>query len=212
MIDFSEKSIRENCPHCDPNSFAFKHPLEKTANFSVVCDVHPLVEGHILIIPKNHLSCVGEYSNMLFEEFTGIYQNLSQFFKTTYGSVSTFEHGKFGQNVFHSHIHLLPYNGKVENIIPEGKGRLRPLKNLKGLKKIYQKEEGYLFFSIENMLWTVDPVLSQPRFFRDRFAKALGNPERGNWKEMYFDKQTMKKANQEIRNLETVWQKEIHQI
>ena len=42
-------------PHCDRNGFAFSHPLEETDSFLVVCDVHPLMEGHILIIPKEHL-------------------------------------------------------------------------------------------------------------------------------------------------------------
>jgi diadenosine tetraphosphate (Ap4A) HIT family hydrolase len=205
MLDFSERKIREDCPHCDPNSFALKHPLEETKHFWVVCDVHPLVEGHILIIPKYHLSCVGEYDEGLFREFVELYQRFSNFIKTEYGSISTFEHGKVGQTVFHSHVHLLPFKGKPEEIVPEGKEKLIKIKNFGDLRTAYEKDGQYLFFSIQDKLWLVDLLLGKPKFFRVRFAKALASPERGNWKKMHFNKQIMAKANKEIKRLEGRW-------
>jgi diadenosine tetraphosphate (Ap4A) HIT family hydrolase len=206
MEDFSEGRIIKNCPHCDPHSFALKHPLQDSKNFRIVCDVHPLIEGHILIIPKSHLSCVGVFNDVLFKEFKRLYQKVSKFLKKEYGSVSSFEHGKLGQTVFHSHVHLYPFKSKVKAIIPEGKEKLTPIKNLSDLKKIFQKQRGYLFLSIQDKLWIIDPSLISPRFFRDRFAKALGHPDRGNWKKMHFDKKLMSQANREIENLKTRWQ------
>lgn len=107
-----EQDIREHCPHCDPASQAFLDALEETANFRVVCDHHPLVEGHILIIPKQHLSSAGEYPGPVFQEFLSLYGKTSEFIRQNYGTVSGFEHGKIGQTVFHSHVHLLPFDGK----------------------------------------------------------------------------------------------------
>ncbi|MBU1000029.1 HIT domain-containing protein [Patescibacteria group bacterium] len=60
----------------------------------MVCDANPVVGGHILIIPKSHLSCIGEYSKNLFKEFLNLYKKVSEFLLKAYGSVSTFEHGK----------------------------------------------------------------------------------------------------------------------
>jgi diadenosine tetraphosphate (Ap4A) HIT family hydrolase len=207
MLDFSEQNIKNNCSHCDAKSLALERLLKKTKNFWIVCDIHPLTEGHILIIPKKHISCVGAYSSDLFKEFIKLYSWCSEFIKTEYGSVASFEHGIIGQTVFHSHVHLMPYRGNESEIIPEGRNKLKQLKNISGLRKIFLKEGQYLFFSIGDRLWMVDPNLGTPRFFRDRFAKALGRPERGNWKKMHKNKEIISKACQEIKNLKRSWRK-----
>lgn len=206
MLDVSEKAIKNRCPHCDPDSFALKHPLKETKRFWIVCDVHPIVEGHVLIIPKKHLSCVGEYDDNFFSEFQNHFNDFSKFLAKTYGTVATFEHGKIGQTVFHSHVHLFPYQGKLTEIIPEGKKYLFKLENLSELKDRFQRDGQYLFFSIGKDMWTVDLQLGGPRFFRDRFSKALGVTERGNWKEMHADKELMKKAKKDIENLKKNWE------
>ncbi len=206
-MDFSESAIRKDCPHCDPNSFALKFPLKETSNFWVVCDVHPLTRGHILIIPKKHLSCIGEYPEDVCNEFVELNDLFSNFIKKTYGSVSSFEHGKIGQTVFHSHVQMFPYIGSPETIVPEGSSFLTAVHNLNDLKTIFQKDGAYLFFSIGNNKWIVDIKIGKPRFFRDRFAVVLHNPRRGNWKEMHSDTGIMKEANKEIDELTANWKK-----
>lgn len=206
MEDFSEQNIKKDCPHCNPNSFALKHPLFETRHFWVVCDDHPLVEGHILIIPKKHLSCVGAYPKNLFKEFVKLYNQCLDFVRNQYGSVASFEHGIIGQTVFHSHVHLFPYKGDELAIIPEGKDKLKRINNISQLRKIFTKDGQYLFFSIQNRLWVVDVSLGKPRFFRDRFAKALGRLERGDWKKMHQNKKIMAEVSQEIHNLKKRWQ------
>ncbi len=198
-----EKS--EDCPHCDEASLALQHPFLITNNFYVVCDIHPLTEGHILIIPKKHISCVGAFTPELFAEFTKLYNQFSQFILKSYGSVSIFEHGVIGQTVFHAHVHIMPFSGTVEAIVPEGKDKVYPLKNLSELPDIFRKDEKYLFFSVGNKMWIVDTSLGVPRFFRDRFAKALGAPERGNWKSMHKDKGLMEVAGREIERVQAKW-------
>jgi diadenosine tetraphosphate (Ap4A) HIT family hydrolase len=196
-----------NCPHCDPNSFALKHPLETTRNFYAVCDVHPLAEGHVLIIPKNHYSCAGEYPGEILMEFMSLYDKVSNFIKKQYGTLASFEHGIIGQTVFHSHVHILPFKGKVTDIVPEGGNRIKPLPSLFDLRELFEKEKGYLFFSVENKMYTVDTTLGRPRFFRDRFARALGKPELGDWKMMSTNKILMEKAEKDIGDLVIAWNK-----
>lgn len=205
MKKFTEASIRKECPHCDPKSFALRHLLKETENFWVVCDVHPLAEGHILIIPKHHLSCVGEYGKELFQEFIKLYKEFSIFVEETYGSVNSFEHGKIGQTVFHSHVHLLPFSGKAIGIVPEGIDKLRKINSISKLIEIFNNDGQYLFFSTKEGKWIVDSSIGAPRFFRDRYAKCLEKQERGSWKEMHSNKQIMKKAENEIYNLENHW-------
>lgn len=202
MQDLSEQAIKTNCPHCKITSQAFTYMLEETDNFYIVCDAHPLIEGHILIIPKQHISCVGEYPEALFRKFLKLNEKVSQFLIQKYGSLSSFEHGIFGQTVFHSHIHYLPFDGKPTDIAPENKLSIIP--DLSELRNLLKKDGGYLFFSLGNNLMSVDVNIATPRFFRDRF-KALGNPERGNWKEMHVNKELMIEAEKDNSNTQAKW-------
>ncbi len=185
----SEEYIREHCPHCDFTSDTFADLLCETESFRLVCDHHPLCVGHLLIIPKAHLSCIGAYTPALMEEFRDVMDQAARFLRQSYGPVSSFEHGVAGQTVFHSHVHLLPYGGSPESIVPES-AVLHSLRRLEDLQRIFQSDKQYLYFSIEKDAWTVDTSIAAPRFFRDRFAFALGVPERGNWKTMH-EKATM---------------------
>ena len=201
----SERAIDPSCPHCNQQSFALEHPLITTDNFYVVCDVHPLTEGHILIIPKWHLSCAGEFDDELFTEFEGLYRQFTTFIKGTYGNVSTFEHGKIGQTIPHAHVQILPFAGTPHAIVPEGAGRLQKLHDLADVRVAYKNQGQYLFFSIGDSMWVVDIRLGVPRFFRDRFAKALGHAERGDWKKMQQNTHLMNSARTEIEALKKKW-------
>ena len=205
MEDLSEKAIIENCPHCDPQSQAFKFLLKETNNFRVVCDAHPLCEGHILIIPKLHLSSIAQYDDVTYQEFKPLYDQVASFVKETYGPVASFEHGKFGQTVFHSHVHFLPFKGNLDDILPEGEIRTSEIVNLEELKSAYQRDDGYLFVSIRDRKWTVDTALAAPRFFRDRFANAIGKPERAAWKEVHINEEIMAEVSIENENAQRKW-------
>jgi len=205
MEDLSEQAIRKNCPHCHVESQAFTYILEKTKNFYIVCDSHSLIEGHILIIPKNHISCISKYSKEEFTEFINLNDKVSEFLLKEFKFVSSFEHGIFSQTIFHSHVHYLPFNGKPTDIVTEGKSKLTELSNLTELKKLFSKNGGYLFFSIGNKKWSVSVDISTPRFFRDRFAIALGRPERGNWKTMRINKKLMEQGNKENQSVIKRW-------
>jgi len=204
--EFLEKNIISNCPYCDPNSFALRRCLDETRHFRIVCDVHPIVKGHILIIPKAHYSCIGEYPQEAFEEFENIFSEVSGFVKETLGSVSSFEHGRSGQTIFHSHIHLFPFGGTDPlEVIPEGRKFFRNMTDFGELRKLLAKDKGYLYFSLGDKFYTVDISIGQPRFFRDRFAKILGNEKRGNWKMMVDDRALMETAEKEISELVGIW-------
>ena len=205
MEDLSEKVIKANCPHCDPFSQAFRYPLETTEDFYIVCDSHPIVEGHILIIPKIHISCIAEYPQNLSEKFIQLNSKIIKFLLKEYKKVSSFEHGNFGQTVFHSHVHYLPFQGLANDIVPEGKQYLIKFNDLSELIPLYKKEKGYLFFSINQEFWSVDKNIAAPRFFRDRFAKALGRPERGNWKKMHLDESLSKQAELDALKTQKSW-------
>lgn len=204
-LDLSEKALRARCPHCDTGSMAFAYPLGETESFHLVCDAHPLVEGHIMLISREHLSCVGAYPADLLVDFEIAYRRCLDFVTHNYGEAASFEHGHFGQTVFHSHVHVLPFAGTVDDVVPEGIEHCHELRRLDKLADLYQRDGGYLFASFGERMWTVDSGLASPRFFRDRFATALGRPERSNWKATHDDERMMHVAREENRRVQERW-------
>ncbi|MDB4984405.1 MAG: hypothetical protein JWM20_584 [Patescibacteria group bacterium] len=194
-----------SCPFCNHEAQSKDYLLEETANFRIIADLHPLTEGHILVIPKEHIACVGDFTEELFQEFALLYEKVKNFIKKEYGNVSTFEHGKIGQLVFHSHMHVLPFSGLPTSIIPEGESHIDSTKGIDALNQTYKSDGQYLFFSIGDGNFLVDTNLGYPRFFRDRFAGALGNANRANWKEMHEDAELMALAHLENLRVMEKW-------
>lgn len=201
-------SYAEDCPHCNPQSFALKHLLLDSSHFRVVCDVHPLTEGHILIIPKEHIPCIGACFEATFRELEKLYDKVVDFQKVTYGKHVIFEHGVVGQTVLHAHVHFLPFPGELQDIVPE-KDNTRPLSSLGELQNIYRRDGKYLFLSVNDKLFTVDSEIGKPGFFRNRIAEALGVPARGDWKRAREDEKINNDFATDIAKLKEKWAKYI---
>jgi diadenosine tetraphosphate (Ap4A) HIT family hydrolase len=194
----------KDCPHCDENGFALKHILMQDTLFWVVCDVHPLEEGHILIIPKNHISCMGALPEESFRRYKELYDKVLKFVNKAYGKAGVFEHGITGQTVFHAHTHFMPFGKNLSDVVPET--AVREISSLDNIKKEFEVRGKYLFTAINNDKFLVDTKLGYPRFFRERFAKVLGAEERANWKEARNNKKLMKTFEKDILALEKKWE------
>jgi len=96
-----------NCAFCKRTEIS--HILKETPNFLLAADHAPLVEGHILIIPKQHFACFGDVPASLDAELCALKREVQQFFNYSYASVVFWEHGIFKQTVFHAHLHCFPW-------------------------------------------------------------------------------------------------------
>src|SRR5947209_18147100 len=92
---------RANCAFCQRSDFA-ANILKETPTFLVVADHAPLVEGHILIIPRQHYACYGAVPAELDAELDVLKQQVQQFFAQFYAPTVFWEHGVFRQTVFHA--------------------------------------------------------------------------------------------------------------
>jgi diadenosine tetraphosphate (Ap4A) HIT family hydrolase len=100
-----------NCDFCVPGKLA--HVLYETPHFRLAADFAPLVEGHLLIIPKDHYTCYGDVPAALDQELFALKKTLRQYFKQYYLPPVFLEHGIFRQTVFHAHLHCFPW-GNIE--------------------------------------------------------------------------------------------------
>ena len=98
---------RPDCTFCQREKVA--DVLAETDHFFLAADHAPLVEGHLLVIPKDHYACYGDVPPELDAELFTIKDQLRQFYVRYYAPVVFWEHGVFRQTVFHAHLHCFPW-------------------------------------------------------------------------------------------------------
>jgi diadenosine tetraphosphate (Ap4A) HIT family hydrolase len=82
--------------------------LTETEHFLVLADNAPLVEGHLLIVPREHFACFGALVAALDDELLALKRRMARFCAVVYRRAIFFEHGVFGQTVAHAHLHAVP--------------------------------------------------------------------------------------------------------
>ncbi len=102
------QKTQTDCVFCRIDNIA-NYILKETTNFLIIADHAPLVEGHLLIIPKQHYACYGAMPAELDDELLTLKQEVHLFFTQYYALPVHWEHGIFRQTVFHAHLHCFPF-------------------------------------------------------------------------------------------------------
>ena len=114
------------------------YKIAETEDYLAFLDVFPLVEGHVLVIPKKEV-------DYLFDLDDSLYQGLMQFAKTVaVGLKKAIPCNKVGVAVIglevpHAHIHLIPMNQVSDMNFSKPKLRLSP-ERLKEIAELVRKE------------------------------------------------------------------------
>jgi diadenosine tetraphosphate (Ap4A) HIT family hydrolase len=95
-----------SCPFCDPATVVTA--LSTSDHFYLLADNAPLVDGHALIIPRNHYACFGALPAAWDGELLAFKERVARFERERYRPAIFFEHGVFGQTVYHAHLHAVP--------------------------------------------------------------------------------------------------------
>src|SRR5215813_12680941 len=82
--------------------------LAETEHFYLLADNAPLVEGHALLIPRDHYACYGALPAAWDDEALALKERVARFERERYRPAIYFEHGVFGQSVYHAHLHAVP--------------------------------------------------------------------------------------------------------
>ena len=110
-VPFNAQTDSTDCVFCQRSMIA--NILKETDHFLIAADHAPLVEGHLLIIPRQHYACYGAVPEALDGELFALKDEMRQFMAEYYAPVVFWEHGIFRQTVFHAHLHCFPF-GKAE--------------------------------------------------------------------------------------------------
>ncbi len=115
---FDIEANTTNCEFCQRSNLA-AYILKETPAFLVATDHAPLVEGHLLIITKQHYACYGAAPAELDGELKALKREVQQFLAQYYAPAVFWEHGIFRQTVYHAHLHCFPF-GTVDYDLSQG--------------------------------------------------------------------------------------------
>ena len=178
-----------DCVFCDVEKTK-PRTIASLDGVNIVATLGQITEGgYILLIPTNHVSCLGAMSVKQISLVDRISEQIKSILNKEYESagLTIFEHGIVGQTIKHAHLHFFPkfvlLTNKIRSDFPSSE--IHFVANLVDLQRLYQKrQEPYLLWSGAagyNVCWNPP---APPQYLRTISAEKLNVPERADWKKM----------------------------
>jgi len=110
------------CELCNALKEKFRLIQETSHSFSVVC-IEPLRKGHLLILPKRHVTCLGDLSSEEAKDLLGLVTNLKDKLLNRYEEKPVL-HMNYSKHASqgHIHFHLLPSKESIRGFISSIEG------------------------------------------------------------------------------------------
>ena len=171
---------RGECLFCQTDKIKSDILLE-SENFFVKVGIGILAPGHVMIIPKKHLSCFGELPAELSEEFLSLKEDIFNRVRSNFSEPILFEHGNYSQSVKHAHIHFIPTKNHYYNLENFSEKIFKDLKSMpvndiSEIKNIFEKDGSY-FYLEENgqkMVFFTKGLPEGKYNLRKEFARLTG--------------------------------------
>lgn len=164
----------------------FQDIIYNGSSFFVKPDISPIVENHILVIPKEHIFCMNDLSIDKLDEFNSIKRRIIQLFQKDKKGYIFFEHGCCNEKesgsacIHHAHTHAIPVSIDTERDI------VKKVLSILGTPSYDSSVvKGIPYLSIEST--SMDTTLYWPdivyrsQFFRIIISEVTGNPQRARW-------------------------------
>jgi len=166
-------------------------PLFASDNFVALPSIGALVEGWLLLVPKNHYISIGALPDTLFAELDAFKSFLCSVLIECYGLTVAFEHGaskerrSVGCGVDHAHLHLVPVSFDLANLalpmLPCG-ASWSPA-GLDDCRSSHQRGEDYLYIEQPISFGRIATGDIGSQLFRRVIASGIGSPDGYNWRE-----------------------------
>ena len=210
--------MNQDCYFCGKTKFSLNRNVNLPSNESVIYqdenlfiapDIAPLVKGHFLIIPHEHLLSFAEATDSVVASLNKAKIFLKQrVFNRE--DVLFFEHGTVNCSsscdcVDHAHIHALPISLDVNSIDNHinNSGFVKAKKqiaNRESLVDFFKLSQPYLYYELNKEGW-IYPVENIPsQFFREMIAFKLKIEYNYNWK-IQFRKEVSKQLFRDTLNM-----------
>lgn len=171
---------------------SWNKPLFESRNFVAMPSLGSIVEGWVLLVPKNHFVSVGALPPELLEEMESMKSHVVTNLTGRYGDLCAFEHGpsekgrKVGCGVDHAHLHIVPIDFDLATwsapYLPPGVGWKEG--DFSDCRAAFLQGHDYLYFEQplgSGRIAVHDKFGSQ--IFRKAIAARTGIPDQFNWRD-----------------------------
>ena len=175
----------------EPDKYVRRVPLE-SESFAVIPSIGPLVEGHVLLCPKQHFKSFAQMPTMLEDEFAIMKKRLSAILTRTYRHrIHYFEHGSAKAaeqpmcTVEHAHLHLVPTDAEIWADIKYVFDWQSIPKSITTLAEVVGDMEYIWYESPEGFSVVATGIEGtfESQYLRKIFAKAVGLGNEWNWRD-----------------------------
>jgi diadenosine tetraphosphate (Ap4A) HIT family hydrolase len=125
--------------------------IYSSEHLHLIADLSPLVTGHMLLIPVDHVLNFGHVITDSREELEALLSQILPLYRKAFGRIAIVEHGSSSATnssacITHAHWHLLPVNGAEMMRLIEGDGREPILfEDLQYLAELAARDLSYLY-------------------------------------------------------------------
>ncbi len=181
--------------------------LYETDNFMVFPALGQIVEGYLLIVPKEHYLNMGSLPIEMYSELESIKEKVQNILQEVYEMPVIFEHGpvsstrRGGCCIDHAHFHVVPVNVDIIQELSRSFS-YRTITSLIELKQ--QFESGTPYFFVEDQQknkYVFDIIRRVPsQYIRKIIASKIGKLEIYDWG-AYFGIEEMKRTIKKLKRL-----------
>ena len=179
----------EEIPGCFMCVRQFYREIIETPRFYVMHNEFPLMEGHLLIVSKEHRGSTGCLTDSALVELNIIKGRVGQVLRDLYGSAAFYENGRrtccIARNedrhiTNHFHLNAVPFKGDISAQLRSDHAEVQAqnLFSLRGFKGVYyyfERDDGGSFF------YDLSRRAPEHNTLRSLIAAQLGQPERAGW-------------------------------
>lgn len=193
----SEVGHVETCCLCatlasDSRHRSWNEPLFESANFVAMPSLGSIVEGWMLIVPRNHFVSMGAFPVELSGEMRVLKSRVTEHLASRYGTLCAFEHGpgrvgrQVGCGVDHAHLHVVPVDF---DLVSASTPYLPPdvqweYGDVGACRAAFEQGHDYLY--VEQPLGHGRIAVHEKfgsQIFRKAIAAHTGFPEQFNWRD-----------------------------
>lgn len=158
--------------------------IHRARDLSVLSDLSPLVQGHLLIAPRKHYLSFGYAMQDLGEHVRSLLAVLLPQYQKTFGPATILEHGSSTDMltsacISHAHWHIVPVEGKAVADLLRRDGLLPiQLSDITELDEFSVTDSSYFYcsFGSFHLAYRTRPELPR-QYLRLVVARLLGIPE-----------------------------------
>jgi len=175
--------------------------LFESDNFRVIPSLGAMVEGWILLIPKDHYISFSEMDDVRLKEAEMMCDKVYSLLEGLYQSkIVSFENGassrnnKIGCGVDYAHIHFVPIEIDLKKILDLEYQTELEWKSVKSIQDIksYQNDSYFYIKNNNNERYITRAINPRSQVIRKGIANLIGVPNQYDWKTHSFHKNIVK--------------------